>query len=79
MELALFFACLHTSVAMVGAYTPVLHDMSLKERIIFALVFVAIAGVSLLVGVGYPLFYGLLSSLFFGGALESVGLIKVDR
>jgi hypothetical protein len=79
MEPAMFFACLLTSLAMVGCYANLLHNMSLKVRVIFALVFFGIAGMSLLLGVGYPLFYGAVGAFFTGGVLDSTGLIKVQR
>lgn len=79
MESAMGFACLFTAAAMCGAYTQWLSGIKLRERGILALVFFAIAGGSLLVEAGYPLFYGLLGALFCGGILESVGLIKIER
>jgi len=79
MEPAMFYACLLTSAAMVGCHANLLHDMTLKVRAICALVFLTIAGMSLFVGVGYPLFYGVLGALFVGGVLDSTGLMKVQR
>ena len=79
MESAIGFACLFTAAAMCGAYTHWLSGINLRERGIFALVFFAIAGGSLLVDAGYPLFYGLFGALFCGGVFESIGLIKIER
>jgi hypothetical protein len=72
----IFFASLLTSLAMVGCHCELLSDMNLKHRLSFSLVFALIALTSLLLGYGYPLFYGALSAFFMGGVLDSIGLIR---